>query len=434
MRILVLSNFYPPHYIGGYELGCSSVVQALEARGHTVAVLTTTHGVDGPQSQGSVHRLLMRTDLGTCPGFVDNVRHLRRLRRREQNNQAAFHQVVDSFRPDVVYAWNLYAISISLVFAAQERGLPVSYFVSDHWLSRWEEDPWYHQCFYRPRTPAGVVRKALLHQVTGARRAALPASALDLRHTQFASQFLKTAAQAKGKPVDEARVIHWGIDVDCYPYKQTVGLPRKLLYVGQIAPHKGVHTLIEAMNILVREPQARTVQLTIVGGSTFPEYEAQVRKLVRTLFLEENIRFTGMLARDELVSVYQQHDVLLFPSMWEEPFGITPLEAMSSGLAVIGTATGGSPEIFEDGRNALVFPKGDARACARQTARLVQDADLFERVRRNGRRTIEERFTSDRMVDRIEEALLDAVSPAVSAHPVRVHERAKLRSGACDTY
>ena len=95
----------------------------------------------------------------------------------------------------------------------------------------------------------------------------------------------------------------------------------------------------------------------------------------------------------------------MFPSMWDEPFSITLLEAMSSGLAVVGTNTGGSSEILKDEVNALVFPKGDAEACARQVTRLIQTPALFERIRRNARRTIEAEFRLETMIDRIDQTL-----------------------------
>ena len=68
--------------------------------------------------------------------------------------------------------------------------------------------------------------------------------------------------------------------------------------------------------------------------------------------------------------VYADHDVFVFPSIWEEPFSIGLLEAMACGQAVVGTTTGGSAEILVDGVNSLVFPPGDPRRLARQVKRL----------------------------------------------------------------
>jgi len=142
--------------------------------------------------------------------------------------------------------------------------------------------------------------------------------------------------------------------------------------------------------------------LTIVGG---PDYENRIQRLVSSLGLEDNVRFTGLVPRDQLPSVYGEHDILLFPSVWAEPFGLAVLETMSSGLAIVGTATGGSREILKNEDNALTFPKEDVSACAEQVIRLLQDRELLERLRGNGRRTVEDHFRLDQMIDKIDVAL-----------------------------
>ena len=91
-----------------------------------------------------------------------------------------------------------------------------------------------------------------------------------------------------------------------------------------------------------------------MGG---PDYDKEIELLVRSLGLERSVRFTGLIPRERLPEIYKQHGTLIFPSVWDEPFSITLLEAMSSGLAVVGTTTGGSAELLADGVNALTFPR-----------------------------------------------------------------------------
>jgi glycogen synthase len=174
------------------------------------------------------------------------------------------------------------------------------------------------------------------------------------------------------------------------------------LYVGQVTSHKGVHTAVEALKIIREQSKFKQATLTIVGG---PDYEGRIARLVFSLGLSGNVRFTGMVARERLPEIYREHDLLIFPSVWDEPFSITLLEAMSSGLAVVSTNTGGSPEILIDEMNALIFPKEDARSCASQIVRLLTDPQLFESIRREGRRTVEENFRLESMIDKIEASL-----------------------------
>lgn len=403
MRILVISNFYPPHFIGGYELGCRDVVEELKARGHEVCVLTSTYGVGRPRQEGNVYRFL-KTDFGSeNPG---GARGLVKLLRKESVNRRAFKRLCSTFMPDLIYAWNQTHISISIILLAQRMGLPVCYYVSDHWLSRWESDLCYSQL---RRGPRRLLSRAAWQPVKLYLRASglISDSDLDLSHAQFTSKYLKQAALEAGKAVAAAEVIYWGVDVSRFTYNESRSRPIRLLYVGQVAAHKGVHTAVEALKIIVEQTSFKSTTLTVVGG---PDYDDRIRGMVSSLGLERNVRFTGLIAHEELPGVYQQHDIFIFPSVWEEPFSIALLEGLASGMAVVATQTGGTREIIESEVNALTFTKEDSEGCAKQILRLLNDPELFERVRRNGRRTVEERFRFESMIDQVERSLEEAGS------------------------
>lgn len=408
VRILVLSNFYPPHFIGGYELACRDMVETLRARGHKMCVLTSTYGVGKTTQDGHVYRCL-RTNLAWD---IEKFHlYLIKLIGREFINQRAFKQLCRMFQPQVVYVWNPCSISLSLCFVAQQMRLPVCFFVFDHWLVK-GGDLW---CTLIDHQPDGTYRRLAWLAVRSLLRLTdlMPRSGvLPLQHVQFASRYLKEMALRAGKPVAHANVVSWGIDVERFPYKESAPQGTRLLYVGQIVPHKGVHTAVQALHTLVHRGDLTSATLTIVGSTPFPEYLAQLKRLIANFGLENKVSFMGQVARDELTSVYSDHDVLLFTSEWDEPFGITLLEAMAVGIPIVATATGGAVEILQDGINCLVFQKGDAAACATAVTRLFNDASLCERVRFGGRRTVEERFCLASAIDRIEQELLASIEHA----------------------
>jgi glycosyltransferase involved in cell wall biosynthesis len=398
MRVLVVSNFYPPHYIGGYELGCRDVVERLKARGHEVAVLTSTYGINRPQNGDGIYRWLVSDFATNRPGDSSD---LLGLFKKESTSRRAFNRLCRSFRPEIVYVWNATHISISIPFLAQQKGLPVCYFVSDNWLSRWESDPWYSQRNRRPRRAHRSLIWRPLRMLLD-RSGLLPQGELNLSHVHFASHYLKRTALESDKPVANADVFHWGVDVDNFRYKERPGNRSRLLYVGQVTSHKGVHTAVEALKAALEDPRYSAATLTIAGG---PDYNGSVQRLSSSLGLDDRVCFTGLIPREQLPRIYREHDMLIFPSIWDEPFSITLLEGMASGLAVVGTDTGGSSEILKDQVNALIFPKEDARACAKQVGRLMEDRELFERIRLTGRRMVEENFRFENMVDKIESSL-----------------------------
>jgi glycogen(starch) synthase len=401
LRICVVSNYYPPCFIGGYELGCRDVVEALKARGHQVEVLTSTYKVERPQDDGEAHRRLRIGDWWT----PNSLGGLAAVIKQEIANRQAFKQLCRDFDPHLIYVWNPVGLSLSLVSDSQNLGLPVCYFVSDHWLAEWEQDSGYQMWQQQKTRPLWKSVLSLLNTLNLLH----PPSAPNFHHVQFASDCLKREALSKGKPVAGAKVIHWGVDLEKFRYRETTQCSKRLLYAGHIAPHKGVHTAVEALKLLVQAGLTSTT-LTIAGGSIVPEYEAQIRQMVSSSGLEKQVRFTGQLPREQLPSIYQDHDVLIFPSIWDEPFSITVVEAMASGLAVVGTPTGGSNEIFVDDVNALVFQKEDANECAVCIRRLFTDERLFQEIRRQGRQTVEQRFQLEQMVDKIERSLVEAIS------------------------
>lgn len=417
-----MTNYYPPHFIGGYELGCRDIVEALKRRGHQVKVLTSTYKVDQPQTDGEVYRWLRLSQWWTPNRLGD----LAAVLRKEKVNQQAFRKLCRDFDPDLVYVWNPVGISLSIVSVAQQLGLPVCYFVSDHWVEEWDTDPgyrmWQKQApgIRRPYLWKGVLR--LLAALNLAHRPAPP----NLRHVQFVSECLKRNALQKGRIVSKAQVIHWGVDTETFRMTEKPKQLQRLLFVGQVTPHKGVHTAVEALKLLV-ENGHDTTTLSIVGDSALKDFQAQLRQTVATHGLDKHVHFTGQVRREDTPRIYQEHDILIFPSVWDEPFSITVLEAMASGLAVVGTATGGSGEILEDGVNALIFEKENAQQCAACVARLFADQQLFEQVRRRGRFTIEQKHRLEQMVDTIERSLKEVVSDAAAL--CRGDSRSPLRQG-----
>ncbi len=425
MRILIVSNFYPPHFIGGYELGCRDVAQALEARDHQIAVLTSVHGVGKPSVDGNVFRWLYPAD-PVADQRVGCAAHRRALARLEVVNQLAFDRLWRRYAPDVVYFWNLAKLPISLAFRAEARG-PVCYYVSDPWLARWSEEGWYEDAWYRvararsARLRARIAR-GLIRSAFTMTRLTWPGDDLQLQHVQFCSAYLKHATLQAGRRVADGEVVHWGIDTDAFApdlaIRDSDARRKRLLYVGQLAVHKGVHIAIEALHRL-HVAGLRDVTLTVVGASHGPDYEARLREQVASCHLQDAVAFLGRQSRESLPAIYRTHGILIFPSCWDEPFAITPLEAMASGLAVVGTTAGGNREIFEDGVNALTFPVEDSDACACQVRRLIADADFARDLAARGRRTVLERFTLDGMVDRVEFRLRRALNAVTDDGPSR---------------
>jgi glycosyltransferase involved in cell wall biosynthesis len=106
-------------------------------------------------------------------------------------------------------------------------------------------------------------------------------------------------------------------------------------------------------------------------------------------------------------ALLQRFDVLIFPSIYEEPLARMTQEAMLSGLVVVGTTTGGTKEILREGETGLTFAPEDANGLADQLARLIANPELGCHLAQAGRQSILENFTLDKMAQQIEDYLLD---------------------------
>lgn len=140
---------------------------------------------------------------------------------------------------------------------------------------------------------------------------------------------------------------------------------RDLVFVGRLVADKGCDVLLQALRLL-RDEYRLTPNLTVIGGG--PEEES-LRGLAGELGLVEQVTFTGPLPSERIREELLNHRLMVVPSRWKEPFGIVALEAIASGLFVIGSTGGGLPDAI--GPCGWTFPNGDVGALARLLAEKI---------------------------------------------------------------
>jgi glycosyltransferase involved in cell wall biosynthesis len=426
MKILYVTNLYPPYNVGGYELICEIVNRAMQARGHETRVLTSSHRVPEkglPAGEQGVERTLR------IHGFFGHPwLGIRRLRALELHNNNALRQAIAEFQPDVVHVFNLGGISKSLAHTLQRANVPTVYFLSDHWLAQsLAADVWLDWWNRPPTSPAQRAVRAGL-EASGVRAwldAETPTAPIrDLKFPRiyFCSQFLRDQAIARGYDVSHGAVIHNAVDTARFTPAPSPRGPEchRLLFVGRLNAEKGVLTVLRAM-ALIRDSFPGT--LTLCGRGE-PAFEDELRTLVQKQQLP--VSFVQACAAT-MPEIYRQHDALLFASEWEEPFALTPLEAMSCGLPVIATTTGGSKELFRHDVNALTFEAGNAEDLARQILALHRQPDLHRRIAAAGCAQARQDFREELVMDRVEQYVTETVAtwPRPSRPPGSPIERPK---------
>ncbi len=380
-RILVVTLRYPPHHVGGYEVSCRDVAERLVERGHEVAVLTSTLRQPGVADPADEARGPVPVERALTAWFRDDDLWNPPFRERwrlERANQRALAAALERHRPDVVSVWHHGALSLGLLTTVARRRTPLLYAVSDDWLSYSVVlDAWTAPFRRWPRPLARALEPVLR----------VPTTVPDLGATGpfcfISEDTRRRAAEYAPWSMDDTTIVYSGIDGRLFTPDLAAPVPRswggRLLYVGRYDPRKGIECAIRALALL---PTA-TLE---VQGTGDPGERARLEALAAELGVAGRL-VLGEASRDELVDRYRACDALVFPSEWEEPFGLTPLEAMACGTPVVATGVGGSGEFLLDGRNCVRFDPGDPAGLAAAVERLAGDEGLRARLHAEGLRT-----------------------------------------------
>jgi glycogen(starch) synthase len=429
VRILVLTNLYPPHHAGTYDVRCQTTAEALRLRGHQIHILTSKHGMTAEQRGGEVERRLILNGVYDHP-LVTRLRDLRSL---EAHNNDALRETIASFQPDLIHVFSLHGLSKSLIFTLRNSRLPTVYDVSDYWIANGiAEDPWL-RWWNNPQAGFGTaLRRAVLESFGGRSRAddAAPTrlmkgydrvpglfgdpskpppvqansiAAFRFDRLYFCSHSLKQATEETGFRVNHGEVIYPGISTQNYvsDIKPPTAPCCKWLIVSNLDVKSGVKTAVKALPI-ARENKVK-VTLSIYGRGD-SDYIADLRSFIAMNQLTVDFLPVSNLVRD-LPALFKRHDGLLYTSEWNEPYSITPLEAMASGVPVIGTTVGGAGELFRHGENALTYMPGDEAELARRIQEIQEQPELRCRMADNAQQEVLSKYNETAVMDRIENYL-----------------------------
>lgn len=429
MRVLVVSNFYPPEVYGGYELGCKLVVDALGKRGHEVTVLTSGDNPKRGASMSGVARVqpALHNSFAKRLGSNRLFRFLRSFW-YEVCNRWALRRVLSEERSDLIYFWNLSHTSSALPRLRILAGLPVVIFVFDH---GWTEEIGSSWAAFQRQAERSRIKRLLYgiasfcFQVVGLGETRSQAAKIlgaetgrEIRRLiHYPNVFLKERHHGRGDLWGRAEIVGWGVDPDRFspawvksrPLVRSHDGPLRLLFVGQVAEHKGLHRILEEW-VLLPPALREHLLLTVVGRVFSSEYKERILSVVAAGGIGDLLEFREHIPSESLPAVYREHHVLIFPSLWEEPMGIVPIEAMASGLAVISSGRGGSSDFVTDGTDGLLFDPDVNGDLARQLERLLNDPMLRQRLGKAARKRVEESYVFDHTIDRIESSLKRAMS------------------------
>ncbi len=363
LRIALASDWYYPK-VGGVAVHMHDLAMNLRRMGHEVDIITNP-GMTGKEDE------LREAGIGLVkiPGLVfkDSWVNGTVIARN------ASYLVPFAKRYDVVHGQHAFT-PLAIKFVAAGRKVGAATLLTTHSINF--ENSLFLRLLARITYPYYKYQLSNPHRIIAVSRAA----------KLFIKRFTKVPVDVVPNGVN-TEVFHDGWDKEELKSEMKLG-DNVVLYVGRIDPRKGLEVLIKAM---------KDVNGTLVVAGTGKNLQRMVR-MADALGVRERVRFLGHVEYGTLPRLYGASDVFVLPSV-SEAFGIVLLEAMASGVPVVGTTVGGIPEII-DGCGLLV-PPNDSDALADSINRLINNQHLAEKVGKLGKSRIDRVYSWRRVVERI---------------------------------
>jgi len=367
MKILFIHTLYAPDIVGGAEIVLQSLAEGARSRGIEVAILTTTNkpGLHHDEVNGiRVWRVGLRNVYwhkhSKRPGTIQ--RRLWHVIDIYNPLMAPFVQKVISLeRPTVASVHNLPGFSLSAWSALRRSGVPIVQVLHDHYLLCPASTMYKHQhnCISQCASCKlmRLPHKSMSRYVSGV----VGVSNYILSRHLDAGYFEGVTNHRVIYNSRTAREI--GLSVR-QKIETDSNRPLRFGFIGALNPVKGIELLIRTYT----ENEFPGSELWVAGAGEI-DYVEKLKRIAKG----HPVHFLGRINPAEF---YTQVDVVIVPSLWNEPLGTVIMEALIYGKVIITTNTGGSPEMIIDGENGLLFNSEKPNELLDAMVRLTASPDL----------------------------------------------------------
>lgn len=426
MKILVISANYPPLHSGGYEIRIKNIIDELFQRGHLVRVITSKcfrmaknadikikYPVLRKLHEKSLkknwidlltaHSLTRVIGLGLV-GVMQLIHDILDLK--------AIDHIISEFHPDIIYLGHILPLTRTLFPYLADLQIPI---VLDDgggtlFLSNKEKGIWF-KLIEGDTEKISIIDgfKPLIIRLVGLLSKHRIKPDWNLPNNMqilFKREANLNAVKNAGISVEGAVVLHSGVDINLFNFvnRNAISLPVTIIYPARIEPRKGQ---LDALKLLSHLVDAGIDSRLILVGEARSSFIVEFQDMVRTLDIKEYLEICLMMPHEEIVSYYQQADLVFFPSYWKDGLSRVPLEAMACGCIVISYGNEGSYEIIRDGENGFLVDPGNYDAITEIIKTLISDPKQVARITNRARLDIESNYALDAYVDQIEDIIYD---------------------------
>ena len=220
-----------------------------------------------------------------------------------------------------------------------------------------------------------------------------------------------------GIPREKIRVVPLGINPQGFDLRDSKrGGPFTVGFLARIAPEKGLHVLADAYRILRQSGELPEARFEAAGymAADCKSYLEKTQKSLREAGLEGEFHYRGVLDRADKIAFLRKLDVMSVPATYDEPKGVSLLEAMACGVPLVQPRRGSFTEIVENTGGGLLVQPDDAQSLADGILKIVREKRLAEELSANGFRGVREHYSAANMADRVLEAYESVLCPTPS--------------------
>ncbi len=400
MKVLVLSDYYPPNTKGGADIAAERLSAEIARKGHSVCVLTTVENRSEAVSS-TVRGVQVRRIVSKYPARLRNYMAV--------YNPLAVRQVaqkIAEYQPDLIHAHNIHThLSFQALLEARKASVPVVLTTHDHQLfcsgkfdcadpSRATAIP-ASQCMRCQRLRYFPFRNQLIQRAVRGSEAKVLAVSSALRDDLVSNGLDPKVAQVVHNGIDPASMEVSPEHVRSFARHHALEGKKVILFGGRVSHAKGIDEAVAAMGKL---PRDLNFVFLVLGSSE--DYISYILQMGHRLSVDERTIFLPWLSGEDLKAAYALATVCVTPSLYREPFNLINIEAMAMKKPVITTRFGGPPEVVTDGVTGYVLDPRDEDLFSARLLELLTDDARAAAMGEAGYRRVIENFTVTHQADK----------------------------------
>jgi len=375
-RILVVSQLFPPHYIGGSEIAAYEQSKMLRNLGWNVKIFAGKINDSERRFKITHENASFETIRVNLHGI--DFYHEKYINFDKDELREKFREELYSYAPEVVHFHNIYGLSLGMIEDCREMNMPTVMTLHDYWgicpknLLLNEKG---NVCIIKDGKCVDCKDQLILESSTSIsncernQRCLEYYKKIDLLISP--SWYLAERFIERGLPREKFRIIRYGINLSRFKARVKVNNKKiRFGFMGQIIWHKGLDIFLEALLFLDKGEKDK-ISVLIVGTGEEP-YLSYCKSMAKEM---DFVRFLGKVPHDKTQNIYKLIDVLVAPSRWPENSPLVIQEAMACGIPVIAPDFGAIPEIIKDGCNGLLFRVNNPESFAEKIREVIERPD-----------------------------------------------------------